>query len=246
MRAQSLHVDLMTDNNQDPYGGGGREKQPPIFNAPPLLVIMCLLLIGLYAGYAFAPVEDQQSLLFDFALAPERFWAPAGSPLVYRDHVSGLLTLVSTALLHGDWMHVIVNALMLLAFGTPVARAFGGGPAGWGLWMILFLGSVVGGSALYLSLATSSSPYAVGASGGICGLMGATFLLDPLGGKRRLWSPEFLRLTLAIGLANVVLTLVAPMLLGMGLAWEAHVGGYLAGSVLMAVLPARGEGMGES
>lgn len=219
---------------------GPQHKQPPVFNAPLLVVLMSLLLIGLYAVYAFAPVRDQQSTLFEFALAPERFWAPAGSPVVYPDYLSGLLTLVSTALLHGDWMHVIVNALMLLAFGTPVARAFGNTVTGWGLWMILFLGSVIAGSALYLALATASSPYAVGASGGVSGLIAAAFLLDPWGGKRALWSPEFLKFTLAIGIANVVLTFVAPMLLGMGLAWEAHVGGYVAGALLMSVLPAKG------
>ncbi len=229
-----------------PPRGEPRLKQPPIFNAPPLVVLMSLLLIGLYAVYSFAPVADQQSALYEFALAPERFWASAGSPVVYPDHLSGLLTLVSTALLHGDWMHVIVNALMLLAFGTPVARAFGDTVTGWGRWMILFLGSVIAGSALYLALATASSPYAVGASGGVSGLIAAAFLLDPSGGKRALWSPDFLKLTLAIGIANVVLTLVAPIVLGMGLAWEAHVGGYIAGAVLMSVLPARGYRQAES
>ncbi|MFT3725939.1 MAG: rhomboid family intramembrane serine protease [Hyphomonadaceae bacterium] len=106
--------------------------------------------------------------------------------------------------------------------------------------MIVFIGSVAGGSALYLALATESSPYAVGASGGVCGLIAAAFLLDPRGGKRKLWSPEFLKLTIAIVIANVVLTFVAPVLLGMGLAWEAHAGGYIAGALLMTVLPVRG------
>ena len=70
-------------------------------------------------------------------------------------------------------MHVIVNAMMLLAFGTPVARAFGNTPTGWGLWMIVFLGSIIAGSALYLGLATVQSYYAVGASGGTSGLIAA-------------------------------------------------------------------------
>ena len=70
---------------------------------------------------------------FEFALAPERFWASAGSPEVYPDTFSGLLTLVSTALLHGDWMHVIVNALMLLPSARRLlARLRQGRPRGWG------------------------------------------------------------------------------------------------------------------
>lgn len=226
----------MTDDAQPQL----REKHPPLINAPALVVAMTLLLIGLHAAYTFAPIAQQQSILFDFALAPERFWAPAGSAYVYPDYASGLVTLASTALLHADWMHVLVNAFMLLAFGTPVARAFGNSITGWGLWMIVFLGSVIGGSALYLALATESSPYAVGASGGVCGLIAAAFLLDPWGGKRKLWSPEFLKLTTAIVIANILLTVAAPFLLGMGLAWEAHAGGYIAGALLMTVLPVRG------
>lgn len=222
------------------------QKQPPAFNAPLLVLIVALLLIGLYAAYAFAPRQEQISILYDFALAPQRFWAPVGSPDVYPDHVSGLMTLVSTALLHADWMHVLVNALMLVAFGAPVGRAFGNTVTGWGLWMILFLGSVIAGSALYLALANVDSPYAVGASGGVAGLVAAAFLLDPWGGKRKLWSPEFLKPTLALFVANAVLTLVAPFVLGMGLAWEAHVGGYIAGAILMLVLPAKGSWQAES
>lgn len=236
--AVSLHLPAMTDDA--PATAKSERRSPPVFNAPPLVLIMALLLIALYAAYFFAPFRDQQAMLYDFALAPERFWAPPGSPSVYPDHISGLITLASTALLHGDWMHVLVNALMLLAFGTPVARAFGNSVTGWGLWMIVFLGSVIAGSALYLALATVDSPYAVGASGGTSGLIAAAFLLDPYGRKRPVLSREFLGVTLALAAANAVLTLAAPSLLGMGIAWEAHVGGYIAGAVLMKVLPARG------
>ncbi len=227
-----------------PYDASQTPASParpqPIFNAPLIVVVMSILLIALYAAYAFAPFAEQQAALYDFALAPERFWAAAGSSKVYPDMFAGLLTLASTALLHGDWMHVIVNSLMLLAFGTPVARTFGGGPTAWGLWMIVFLGSVVAGSALYLAFATAESPYAVGASGGTSGLVAAAFLLDPYGMKRKLWDAEFLKFTAAFGIANALLTFVAPSLLGMALAWEAHLGGYIAGAILMAVLPVKG------
>jgi membrane associated rhomboid family serine protease len=112
--------------------------------------------------------------------------------------------------------------------------------------MIVFLGSVIAGSALYLALATVDTAYAVGASGGTSGLMAAALLLDRWGGKRKLWSREFLGFTLAIGLANILLTLIAPYWLGMGIAWEAHVGGYMAGAILMALLPTKGYRPAES
>lgn len=232
----------MADTSSSPVPEASpREERQRLFSAPLIVVLMSLALVLLHLGFTLMSPQEQFNTLYDFALVPLRFWAAAGSPDVYPDYLSGLLTLISTSLLHADWLHVIVNAAMLLAFGTPVARTFGEGPKGWGLWMIVFLGSVIAGSALYLALATVASPYAVGASGGTSGLIAAALLLDPRGMKRKLWSREFLTLTFALGLANAVLTFAAPyMFNGMGLAWEAHVGGYIAGALLMAILPVRG------
>ncbi len=215
-------------------------KRQPILNAPLLVILMSGLLVALHALVTFSPVQEQNQILENYAVIPGRFWAPAGSPYVYSDHLSGLITLVSTALLHVDWTHVMINSLMLLAFGTPVARAFGRDVFGWGLWMLLFVGSVVAGSALYLALADANGPILIGASGGTSGLMAAAFLLDPWGGKRPLWAREFVTFTAVFALINVLLVFVAPYALGMAVSWEAHLGGYVAGAILMAVLPVRG------
>lgn len=221
-------------------------KQPPFFRAPLIVVITAGLLLGLHAAFAMSPVSVQNDIDANFALIPERFWAPAGSPSVYPDAASGLLTLLSSGLLHLDWFHVIVNALMLLAFGTPVARALGPGVAGAGAWMLLFVVSVLGGSALYLALVDASGAPMIGASGGVSGLAAAAFLLDRDGRKQALWSRPFVGMTAAFALANVLLVVTAPFLLGAFVAWEAHAGGYIAGALLMALLPARGYGWARS
>lgn len=213
---------------------------PPLINAPLLVIVMAALLTILHAAFEFAPLLSQIAITYDFALAPQRFWAPAGSPDVYPDAASGLLTLLSSGLLHADWMHVLVNALMLLAVGAPVARALGGNIAGAAKWMLLLVVSIIGGSALYLALATVDSPYLIGASGGVSGMIGAVFLLDPNGRKQALWSRRFLSMTAAFAIANALLVLVAPFMLGMQVSWEAHAGGYIAGALMMAILPVRG------
>ncbi len=218
-------------------------RQPdrqPIINAPLLVVLMSLLLVALHALVTFSSNEVWQQVMWDYAVIPGRFWAPAGSPEVYPDHLSGFITLLSTGLLHADWMHVIVNSLMLLAFGTPVARALGRDARGWAFWMLLFVGSVVGGSALYLILANVDSPFLVGASGGTSGLMAAAFLLDPWGGKRHLWAREFLVFSAVFALVNVLLVFAGPYIFGAGISWEAHLGGYAVGALLFSVLPVRG------
>lgn len=226
--------------SEESPGRSQASPRQPIINAPLLVILMSALLVALHAFVSFGSYDERMEVMWNYAVWPGRFWAPAGTDAVYPDHLSGLITLVSTALLHADWTHVMINSLMLLAFGTPVARALGNDARGWGLWMLLFVGSVVAGSALYLALADVNGPYLIGASGGTSGLMAAAFLLDPWGGKRPLWAREFVSFSIVFALINVLLVLVAPYALGMAVSWEAHLGGYAAGAILMAILPVRG------
>jgi membrane associated rhomboid family serine protease len=215
---------------------------PPGVTVIWLVYAMAALLLALHLGFTLAPFNQQDELTWNFALMPMRFWAPAGSADVYPDYLSGLLTLLSSGLLHGDWMHVVVNAAMLVWFGVPVARALGPGAAAWGYWMLVFAGSVIAGCAVYLALADSSGPYLIGASGGTSGLIAAALMLGDNGRKHSLWSPGFLVPTAIFAVMNVLLVMSAPYALGMAVSWEAHAGGYIFGALLMLVLPLRGYG----
>jgi len=215
---------------------------PPPVTVTWLVYAMGALLLGLHLAFTLSPFDQQDQLTWNFALMPGRFWAPAGSPNVYPDYFSGLLTLLSSGLLHGDWMHVIVNAAMLVWFGAPVARALGPGAAAWGYWMLLFAGSIIAGCVFYLTVTDDAAPYLIGASGGTSGLIAAALLLGDNGGKRTLWSMGFLVPTAIFAVMNVLLVWAAPYAIGMAVSWEAHAGGYLFGALLMAVLPLRGYG----
>jgi membrane associated rhomboid family serine protease len=220
------------------------ERPPPMFRLGHIPIVVwatALALLALYAAFFFAPYEEKVLIQYNYALVPQRFWAPAGSDLVYPNMFEALLTLVSTALLHGDWFHVIVNTLVLVQFGIPVARALGNDITGAGAWMLLFVASIIVGSAAYLAIQDAGAGAAVGASGGTSGLIAAAFLLDPYSGRKRtLWDRNFLVLTGVFAAINVLLVYAGPMLLGMGIAWEAHAGGYVAGALLMSILPMRG------
>lgn len=221
----------------------------PLFNAPILVVGMSLLLVGLHAATYLLEDREFIRLQYDFALVPRRFWAEGGSQDSYPDMLSGLVTLLTTGFLHTDWMHVIVNSLMLLAFGTPVFRALkqnSGAGAAWLKWAAVYFGSVVGGSIAYLAIADVTSPAAVGASGGTSGLIAAAFLLDPWGRLQSPLSRSFLTMTAAFVIANALLTVAGPYLIGMGIAWEAHAGGYIAGAALMVLLGRQKKVQGEA
>lgn len=219
---------------------------PPRVTVIWLVYAMAALLLGFHLAFTLAPFDQQDEITWNFALMPMRFWALAGSPDVYPDYPSGLLTLLSSGLLHGDWMHVIVNAAMLVWFGVPVARALGPGAAAWGYWMLLFAGSIIAGSAFYLTVTNDSGAYLIGASGGTSGLIAAALLLGDNGRKHALWSPGFLAPTAIFAVMNVLLVLAAPYALGMAVSWEAHTGGYIFGALLMTVLPLRGYGWARS
>ncbi len=215
-------------------------------NAPLIVILTAGVLVLLYAAFSFLGYATQEGLLYDFALAPERFWASPDSGRGYPNLLAGLFTLVSTAFLHGDWGHVLVNAAMLLSFGTPVARAVGGGLGGALRWFVVFFGAVVAGSATYLALhPTVHAPPAIGASGGTSGLMAAGILADPGGGLRSPFSRDFVGFTLAFAVINVVLVLAGPAMFGALVSWEAHAGGYVAGALLMALVARRREAASE-
>lgn len=209
----------------------------PYFTLPAMLVIaMSVLIVALHGLTYLLSNEENVTLLYDFGLAPRRFFAPAGSEHAYPDILSQLVTLVSTALLHGDWIHVALNAMMLWQFGMRPARALGHGIAGAGKWMLLFVVSIAAGSLVYLMLQGVNGGVAVGASGGTCGLIAADFLIGRDGRIRSPLSRPFLLLTLYFALLNLALVYLVPLVLPFDVSWEAHLGGYLAGVAMMLIL----------
>ena len=167
-------------------------------------------------------------------------------------------TLAGYGLLHGSWMHVIFNTVWLAAFGTPVARRYGA----WRYGLLALVGIVAGALAHYLVAPLSAMPL-VGASAGISALMAAAarFVFRPMPAPRSAlpWQlparppletlPELMRnrgamMFLGIWLATNLLFGLIALPLGAGdgpIAWDAHLGGFLAGFFLLPLLePKRG------
>lgn len=231
----------------DASAGGDQSKREapreperqPLFNAPLIAVGMAALLVALHGATYLLSDRGWVEMTYNYALAPRRFFAEAGADIAYDGAVAKLLTLVSSGFLHGGWMHVIMNSGMLLAFGTPVARTLGRDAPGVGKWLAVFFGAVALGSIVYLVLKGPTGGAAVGASGGVSGLMAAAMLIAPDGTVRSPLSRGFLTFTAIFAVANVALALAGPWVLGAGVAWEAHAGGYLAGAIFMLLLGPR-------
>lgn len=134
---------------------------------------------------------------------------------------------LSYAFLHGGFWHLAGNMVTLLALGLPVERR-----AGRGGFLAIYLVSAVGGGAVFGLLAPGSQPM-VGASGALFGLVGAWQYWEwrDRGRAGRSRAPVW-RAVIWLAVLNAVLWLA----LGGLLAWQTHLGGFLAGWAAAAAL----------
>ena len=134
---------------------------------------------------------------------------------------------VTYALLHGGLFHLAGNVVVTLALaGIVVARTSDRG------FVVLFVLSAVGGGAAYAALGPAGSPM-VGASGAVFGLIGAWKYWEWL--DRRAHGAPMGPLWMSV-LALVLLNVVIFFMLDGLLAWEAHLGGAVAGALWAAVV----------
>ena len=148
--------------------------------------------------------------------------------------ISPWLTLLTCTFLHGGWMHFLGNMWFLWIFGDNVEDRFG--HVG---YLLLYLGCGIAASAMHLLTNMSSEMPTVGASGAIAGVMGAYLFLYP--------HARVLTLVPIVYFMQVVV-IPAPIFLGVwfliqffqgamaitatetgGVAWWAHIGGFVAG-----------------
>lgn len=140
-------------------------------------------------------------------------------------------TLITYAFLHGGLTHLALNTAAFLGLGLLVLRIFGTP-----LFPLFFIVTAVGGSVAYGLLAQSDGPM-VGASGVVFGLIGvlkyaefAFITRRPHAGSMR----SFLATISALVMINVILAVA----MGGLLAWQTHLGGFVAGWVAgWAVVP---------
>lgn len=173
--------------------------------------------------------------------------------LMLLDHENALWSMLSYGLLHGSWLHLISNLLWLVAFGSPVARRLGAAR-----FIVLMLAATVAGALAHWWTREFEVVPMVGASAAIAGAMAgaARFVFSPgfqMGGvgtdaEARAIPAEPLfglwRNGRAMGF--IVIWFVTNAIFGSGLvplageeasiAWQAHVGGFLAGLLLFPLL----------
>jgi membrane associated rhomboid family serine protease len=215
----------------------------PFFKLPSVIILLLVLMIGVYAAIAVLSPALRQVAIERYALVPSHYMAGGHA----RYGVVGLLLpFVSHLFLHGNLTHLAFNALWLMAVGTPLARRLGPFP----FLSFYFVCGVCSALAHLLTNAGSEIPV-VGASGAISGCMAGALrvMFSPtarfyskgldLSGElaslndRRILFVSVMWLLLNFGAGTGLLPL--PGTGGAGIAWEAHIGGFFAGMLLIPI-----------
>jgi len=205
---------------------------------PPLVTWMLILVNGLVFAFELRLTESQlRSVFYLFGIVPARYTHPAWAVWMGLP-IDTYWPFLTSMFLHGGWLHVIGNMWTLWIFGDNVEDRMG--PLRF-LLFYLCCGIVAG--VVHLVTNPDSTVPTVGASGAIAGVMGAYFVLYPHARVITMipvffW-PFFFELPAALYLGiwylmqlfSGTFALAAPGSVG-GIAWWAHVGGFLAGILL--------------
>jgi membrane associated rhomboid family serine protease len=221
-------------------------RREPIFFVPFVVVALVATLLAIHAVFSQVDADTQDALIDQFAFVPGRLTLLISDPAAAK-----IWTLLTYALLHGSWTHVLVNSVWLVAFGPPIARRFG--PV---RFLLFFALTAIAGALAHWAVRPSDLSPLIGASAADSGLMAAAarFMFQPgapLSGRqdlshlvveageqtrasslRELFSQRRALIFIGIWMVTNFVFGAGAQTLGASeapVAWIAHVGGFVAG-----------------
>jgi membrane associated rhomboid family serine protease len=229
-------------------------KREPILHVPPVVTVILVVLGLIHAArvWLLSPRGNVEFLLL-FAFIPARYDPSALLSAVAPGGLGAdIWTFVTYAFIHADVIHLGLNAVWFLAFGSAVARRFGG-------WRFLLFFAVTSAAGAAVHLVTHFGEFVpmVGASAAISGYMAAAIRFAFQRGGPTLWpghdgevdhapaAPLVAALADPRVLAFLVVWFGINLLFGVGsialgggtqeVAWQAHIGGFVAGLLLFTL-----------
>lgn len=221
-----------------PISDANPTRRVPIMN---WLLIGANVLVFLYELQLNGRALDR--FVFQWGTVPQQLLAAMAHPLA-ANSLHAFETLITSQFIHGGWLHLIGNMLFLFVFGDNIEDVMGSA-----LYLVfyLFCGIVAG-----LAQAFVLAPFlggadipSIGASGAISGVLGAYLILYPTA-RIRVLIPIFIFLTtlqvpaiVMIGIWFLEQFFLGVLSLNMtaaqsgGVGFWAHVGGFVAGIILI-------------
>lgn len=185
--------------------------------------------VSIFVYTVSLPLLEAERFIFVYSFVPQFF---------FENPVPNAYRLLSSVFLHGGWAHILGNMFFLAVFGDNIEERLGHGR----FLLFYLLGGTL--AALAHGLFTPASPVPmIGASGAVSAILGAYIVLFP---RQRVltfippffifWLPAWLYLGYwaLIQLFEAVGGLV--VVAGDGVAWWAHVGGFLFGALAVRLL----------
>jgi membrane associated rhomboid family serine protease len=216
------------------------QHDAPILNAPAAVRWIVGIAVAVHVLRLLLPTAFDQWVVETFAFFPLRYQAPVSSP---SDLLAMVLSPVGHLFLHADMMHLTMNMAFFLAFGSAIGRRMGA----WQFVVLYFLCGIA--AAFFWSfLNPETQALLLGASGAISGMVGAAARVS-------IWPPHHAGSALPFWRRSTVITFVVvwlllnvvfgifPIMLSdgyAGIAWEAHLGGFIAGFLLIGAFDGRG------
>ncbi len=193
---------------------------------------------GVCYGFVTEPTEVNR-FYCQWGFQPREFFdAVAGTLPEGFDRTAILFTVLTSIFLHGGWMHIIGNTIFLWIFGDNVEDRLGHFP-----YLLFYLVSGIIANLVQGMMDPNSVVPVVGASGAIAGVLGAYFVLLPTAVVEVIipvfiffWIPIPIPAVVMIGLWFLQNLLAGLATLGnaatpdAGVAWFAHIGGFLFGA----------------
>lgn len=226
-------------SDSSPTDRSSTPPHEPMFNMPGVVLALAgvCVIIHLLRVFVMGPSASLLVVL-NFGFMPLRF--TSGYPLDFY----ALISPVTYSFLHGGTAHLLINMIWLMAFGSPLANRLGA-LRFLALWVVTAVAAVL----LHFAVHPYDATPVVGASGAISGMMGAAarfaFRSARIAGR-----PYFIgailplsqvfrsRMTVTFLVVWFVINLAIGLGFGMApgspaIAWEAHIGGFLAGFFLI-------------
>lgn len=221
-------------------------SREPAFNLPPVIIACVAILLGIHAArVSLLTPEAYFDLLFRFAFIPKRVMEPEVIGAMFPGGpAAAWWSFITYALLHADWSHLIFNSLWLVAFGAPLAWRFGStrfllfsasGAILGALFFLLFntdvIQPMIGASAAVSAYMAGVARFALSGGGPLRGFSGPAAYRLPAQSLREVMADRRVLTFLGVWFAiNLLFGLLGSQ--SGSIAWEAHIGGFLAGLIL--------------
>ena len=187
--------------------------------------VVTYILIAANVLFFLVELSGGDAFIMKWAFAPNRFLA---------NPAADFLTVFTSMFMHGGWLHLGGNMLYLWIFGDNIEDRFGQSR-----FLIFYLLCGLGATALQLFFSLGSSVPNLGASGAIAGVLGSYVLLFPqarvsvLQGQRVIPVPALIVIGFwfVLQLFSGIGSIAGASDTG-GVAYMAHVGGFVTGFVL--------------